>query len=101
MTKEYFLPPAFFDEIKEFAEKEGYKELLAIVDKQEQGNIVLEVWEADMLLKVAQLWKLQAEFRYPFWDEDHPNYNPDHEEGYFEEQEERFGKIGATFLGDD
>ena len=54
-----------------------------------------------MLLKVAQLWKLQAELRYPFWDEDHPNYNPDHEEGYFEEQEERFGKIGATFLGDD
>ena len=95
--REYYLPPEFFGEIKEFAEKEGLKEVLEIVSKHDNGAIKLEQWESALLLKVAKLWKLQAELKYPFWDADHPKYNSDHEEQFFDAQDEHWGKIAMTF----
>ncbi len=95
--KEYFLPPVFFDEIRSFAEKNNFVELEKIVDKNTDGSIFLEHWEAQMLVNLAKLWHLQALLKYPFWDADHPNYDPDHEEKFMEEQEERWGKISMTF----
>jgi hypothetical protein len=35
--------------------------------------------------------------KYPFWDCDHPKYNPSHEDLFMDEQEEKWGKIAMTF----
>ncbi|MCH8498643.1 MAG: hypothetical protein LAT63_09205 [Marinobacter sp.] len=97
MSKSYFLPAPFFDEIKAFAEKEGFPEVLKVVSKHQDGDIILESWEVGLLLNVATIWRCEAELKFPFWDPNNPNYDPEHEEGFFDAQEDHFGKILATF----
>jgi len=95
--KEYFLPPEFFNEILSFAKTEQLVELENIVNKHENGTILVDVWEVEMLINVAKFWRLQASLKYPYWDCDHPKYNPEHEELFMDEQEEKWGKIAMTF----
>ncbi|GAA3927124.1 hypothetical protein [Litoribacillus peritrichatus] len=97
MTKEYFLPPAFFNEIEVFAKKEGLIEVLNVTNKHTNGTIFLEPWECKILLNIAKFWRLKAELNFPFWDAEHPHYNPEHEEAFFDAQEETWGKIAMTF----
>ncbi|MBE0377571.1 hypothetical protein [Pseudoalteromonas prydzensis] len=95
--KEYFLPPKIFNELLSFAKKTELVELEKIVNKHDNGTILVDRWEVDMLLNVAKLWRLQAELKYPFWDCEHPNYDPIHEDCFMDEQEEKWGKIAMTF----
>ena len=97
MTTEYFLPPPFFQEIEAFALKENLPEVLKITKKHQSGTIFLEPWETKILLNVAKVWRLQSELKFPYWDPEHPNYNPEHEEAFFDAQEEHWGKIAMTF----
>lgn len=95
--KEYFLPPQIFDEILAYAKKESLQELEKLVSKHKNGVILVDPWEVEMLLNVAKLWRLEAMIKYPFWDCDHPKYNPSHEDLFMDEQEEKWGKIAMTF----
>lgn len=95
--KEYFLPPEFFNEILLFAKKENFSELEKIVNKHDKGTILVEPWEIEILLNVAKLWRLQASLKYPYWDSEHPKYDPEHEDSFMDEQEDKWGKIAMTF----
>lgn len=93
---EYFLPPMIFDEIAEYAKVNHLDELLKITQKHNDGEISLARWEVDMLLNVAKVWQLNAELKYPFWDSEHPNYDPAHEDAFMDEQEDKWAKIAMT-----
>ena len=97
MMKEYFLPPKIFDEILAYAKKENLPELEKLVNKHDNGTIFVDPWEVEMLLNVAKLWRLEASLKYPFWDSDHPKYDPDQEDLFMDEQEEKWAKIAMTF----
>ena len=95
--EEYFLPPKIFNELLSYAKKEKLIELEKIVNKHENGTILVEQWEVEILLNVAKLWRLQAILKYPFWDSDHPKFDPAHEDLFMDEQEDKWDKIAMTF----
>lgn len=97
MADFYHLPVPFFDEIKEYATQKNLTEVLGIVAKHRDGDIELERWEADLLHKVGQIWSLEAELKYPFWNPDNSYYNEEHDELLGDERDEHFGKILMTF----
>ena len=99
--KEFFLPPVFFDEILLYARKQHLVELEKIVSRHDNGVIFVEPWEIELLLNLAKLWRLEASLKYPFWDSDHPNYDPEHEDQFMDEQETKWGKIAMTFSSAD
>ena len=98
--KEYFLPPKVFDEILAYAKKGNFSELEKLVGKHDKGTIFVEPWEVEMLLNVAKLWRLEALLKYPFWDSDHPKYEPCQEDLFMDEQEEKWIKIAMRFPDD-
>lgn len=95
--KEYFLPPKIFNELLSYAKKEKLIELEKIVNKHDNGTILIEPWEVEILMNVAKLWRLQAILKYPFWDSEHPKFDPVHEDLFMDEQEDKWGKIAMTF----
>ncbi|WP_020407535.1 GNAT family N-acetyltransferase [Hahella ganghwensis] len=97
MEKEYYIPPSCLDDIRSFAEKENLPDVIRIVSKHNNGEISLTPMEVNIVVDIAMLWRLQAELKYPYWDVNHPNYNPEHERKFLSEQEERWGKIAMTF----
>ncbi|TMO02450.1 hypothetical protein [Pseudoalteromonas sp. S558] len=95
--KEYFLPPKIFNELLSYAKKEKLIELEKIINKHNNGTILVEPWEVEILLNVAKLWRLQAILKYPFWDSEHPKFDPAHEDLFMDEQKDKWGKIAMTF----
>ncbi len=95
--KEYFLPVPFCEEILAYSKKEKLTELEQIISKHNNGTLNLEEWETAILLNVAKVWRLEAELKYPFWNDEHPLYNPEHEDKFMDAQEEHWGKIAMTF----
>ena len=76
-------------------------ELEKIASRHDNGVIFVEPWEIELLLNLAKLWRLEASLKYPFWDSDHPNYDPEHEDQFMDEQETKWGKIAMTFSSAD
>ena len=95
--KDYKMPEDVFDMIKAFAEKEQLTEVLTILEKYDKGTISLDVWEVEIFLKIAELWRIKASLRYPFWEADHPKYSEEHAEKYYDAQEETWEEIHEIF----
>ncbi|OZG71561.1 hypothetical protein BTA51_19960 [Hahella sp. CCB-MM4] len=100
MEKQYYIPPSCLDDIRSFAEKENLPEVIKIVSRHNNGELTLDPSEVATVVDIAMLWQLQAELKYPYWDANQPNYNPEHEKKYLDEQEERWGKIVMSFASD-
>lgn len=48
-----------------------------------------------MLIDVARIEMLDASLKYPFWNEDFPNYDPSHEEAF---QDIQMGVFEKTII---
>jgi len=79
-----------FPQVQKILARGGPEEL--VVETQE---------EAQALVNVARLEVLEARLRYPFWDEDSPEYDPAHEDAFQDVQMGIFEKtvmyVGQAF----
>jgi hypothetical protein len=88
-------PNELFDEILNICKKKNYSEMLVIlarkhpegIDKDKNHKVIeLNKYEAQLIADVAIIEHTQAGLIYPYWSDDHPNYDESHEDEYFEVQ---------------
>ncbi len=84
-----------FDEIYNISKAKDYCEVLTLLERKhpegvdEETNhrmISLNQIEAQLIADVAIVEHIQAGLIYPYWSDDHPNYDELHEEEYFDVQ---------------
>ncbi|VAW86533.1 hypothetical protein MNBD_GAMMA17-2273 [hydrothermal vent metagenome] len=84
-----------FNEIYKICKDRNYSEVLTILSRKhpegvdEDANhrmIDINQIEAQLIADVAIVEHTQAGLIYPYWSDDHPNYDESHEEQFFEVQ---------------
>ncbi len=84
-----------FNEIYKICKDKNYSEVLTILSREHPEGIdedidhrMIEInrYEAQLIADVAIVEHTQSGLVYPFWSDDHPNYDESHEEEYFEIQ---------------
>ena len=84
-----------FDEINSICKAKSYIEALSILSREHPDNVdekinhkmvVINPIEAQLIADVAIVEHIQAGLIYPYWSDEHPNYDELHEEEYFEVQ---------------
>ncbi len=84
-----------FDEINKICKAKNYSEILTIISRKHPHGVdedinhrMIEInqYEAQLIADVAIVEHTQAGLIYPYWSDDHPNYNESHEDEYFEVQ---------------
>jgi hypothetical protein len=84
-----------FDEINKICKDKNYSEVLTIMARKHPEGVEEEIntkiiklnkYEAQLIADVAIVEHTQAGLIYPYWSDEHPNYNESHEEDYFEVQ---------------
>ncbi|GAB2191149.1 hypothetical protein MAH1_27570 [Sessilibacter sp. MAH1] len=83
IKREVLMPPELVEEIAEIVANENYVALkTAFPHKDVQPPIFLSNEEAEALIDFAVIEKKKARLKYPYYDEDHPNYSDEHEEKF-------------------
>ena len=84
-----------FDEIISICKEKHYSEIVAILTRKHPEGVDEEINnkminlnqnEAQLIADVAIVEHIQAGLVYPYWSDDHPNYDESHEDEYFEVQ---------------
>lgn len=76
----------------------GYREVVRVLDRRAAGGLALAPAEAAHLAKFARLLKLQAELRYPHWDEDLAGYSPADEDLFQDVNLGLYEKLASALL---
>lgn len=83
IKREVIMPPELVEEIAEIVTNENYVALKkAFPNKNVRPPIFLSNEEAEALINLAVIEKKKAQLKYPYYDEEHPNYNEQHEEKF-------------------
>ncbi|WKJ91434.1 hypothetical protein QZJ86_04690 [Methylomonas montana] len=83
MSKIVPFPSILKLQLKKIAEERGYPVVSAVVERGEAEELVLNSEdEAQALVNVARIEMLDASLKYPFWNDDLPNYDPKHEDAF-------------------
>ncbi len=83
IKREVLMPPELVEEIAEIVNKENYVVLKeAFPNESVKPPIFLSNEEAEALIDLAVIEKKKARLKYPYYDEDHSNYNEEHEENF-------------------
>jgi hypothetical protein len=83
IKREVLMPSELSEEITEIVHREGYFVLYeAFPDPKELNTVFLSQDEAEALINLAVIEKKKACLMYPFYDDEHPNYNKEHEEKF-------------------
>ncbi len=80
-----YMPNELVKELSEIVDAEGYVSLMQIfegVNPNEAEYLSIDVHEAKMLIRLADIEMSKAILKYPFNEDDDPNYDPVHEEKY-------------------
>lgn len=83
-----------FEELNKICEDKNYSEVSKILarnqPKEEKDihykTIDINKIEAQLIADVAIVQHTQAGLIYPYWSDEHPNYNESHEESFFDVQ---------------
>ena len=65
----------------EFAKARGYPVCFEILSRGSKDNVLVESVDEALLLGIlSDAYRDDVRLRYPYYDDEHPLYNPDHEE---------------------
>jgi hypothetical protein len=82
VRREVEMPVELIEEIAEIVNREGYTILKEIFPIGVEPPIFLSKEEADALITLAVIEKKKARLKYPYYDDDHPNYSEEHEDHF-------------------
>ena len=86
-------------QLVKMAEERGYPIASTVLARGNTGELVLHSEsEAQALVNMARIGMLDACLKYPFWNEDLPNYDPRHEDAFQDIQMGIFEKT-VMYLG--
>lgn len=80
IKREVIMPQELIEDIAGIVDKENYlilKEAFPLGENASQ--IFLSEIEAESLVELAVIEKKKARLKYPFYDDEHPNYSEEHE----------------------
>ncbi len=80
-----YLPAELIQELYELSDKESYQSLEPIFRSVKPGiteYLSLNLADAQLLIRLADIEMSKAILKYPFNDDEDPNYDPIHEEKY-------------------
>ncbi len=95
-------PNPLKDTLRTMAQDRGWPQVLAILQRGGDEELVLQSQaDAQMIINAARVEMLNAGLKYPYWDEDMPNYDAAHEDAFQDVQMGFFEKVvmyvGETF----
>ncbi len=83
MRKIVSFPTVLKLQLKDIAIKRGHNAASEILDRGEPEELLLDSQtEAQMLINLARMEMTDTSLKYPFWNEDLPNYNTSHEDAF-------------------
>ncbi|MGO3343724.1 MAG: hypothetical protein ACTIM4_00190 [Marinomonas sp.] len=83
IKRDVVMPLELIQEIAHIVHKENYlilKEAFSSAEMQESVSLSEE--EAEALVDLAVIEKRKARLRYPYYDDEHPLYNKNHEDSF-------------------
>ncbi|WP_282130425.1 hypothetical protein [Pseudoalteromonas aliena] len=83
IKRDVVMPIELIQEIAQIVHKENYfvlKEAFPSIEMQ--GPIFLSQEEAEALINLAVIEKKKAQLRYPYYDDEHPSYDENHENSF-------------------
>lgn len=99
MSKVIPFPSILKLQLKKSAEERGYPIASAVLARGNPEELVLHSEnEAQALVNIARMEMLDASLKFPFWNEDLPNYDPRHEDAFQDIQMGIFEKT-IMYLG--
>ena len=99
MTSAITVPSDIKTELYEIASASGYPQVLEILSRGSEDEIVVEsLIEAQAIVNVARSKMLEALLKYPYWDDTSTPYDEEHEEAFQEVQMGLFEKV-ASYIG--
>ena len=57
----------------------GFPQLVSILERGKKNALVLNADEAVLIVDLLIFMRSRLELQYPYFDEDNPNYNPEHD----------------------
>jgi len=83
IRREVQMPIELIKEIAKIVTREGYSVLKDTFPNKAVGTpIFLSQDEAEALIELAVIEKKKARLMYPYYDDEHPKYNEEHEEKF-------------------
>ncbi|WP_281561218.1 hypothetical protein [Thalassomonas sp. RHCl1] len=80
IKREVLMPIELVEDIAQIVHKEGYQILKdAFPDTKAKPPIFLSQEEAEALIDLAVIEKKKARLMYPYYDDEHPKFNEEHE----------------------
>lgn len=76
------MPKELIEEIGKIVHDERYQSLYEAFPVGFSGPLFLSEDEAVALIRLAIIEKQKAVLRFPYYDEDHPNHDPAHADGF-------------------
>jgi hypothetical protein len=99
MTKSIAFPAVLKSTLHQIAMQRNYPVILDILKRGSGDELIVNSGdEAQALVNIARIEMLDAGLKYPFWDEDSPNYDQAHEAAFQDVQMGIFEKT-AMYLG--
>jgi protoporphyrinogen oxidase len=99
MSKSIPFPATLKLELKKIAAQRGYPIVAEVLDRgQSEELVVRSQEEAQALVNVARIEMLDASLKYPFWNDDLPQYDQKHEDRFQDIQMGIFEKT-IMYLG--
>lgn len=99
MKKTIPFPSSIKSEITKIAHDRNYPVVMEIMGRGTEDELLIESREeAQAIVNVARIEMINAELKYPFWDEDSPQYQSSHEDAFQEVQMGLFEKV-VMYLG--
>jgi hypothetical protein len=83
IKRDVVMPIELIQEIAQIVHKENYlilKEAFPSVEMK--GSVFLSQEEAEALVDLAVIEKKKARLRFPYYDDEHPLYNENHEDSF-------------------
>ena len=83
IRREVLIPIELVEEIAQIVHKEGYEALKEAFPRTDtKPPIFLSQEEAEALIELAVIEKKKARLMYPYYDDEHPRYDENHEEKF-------------------
>ena len=83
IKREVLMPAELIEETSQIVSKENYQALKeAFPNPGTKAPIFLSQADAEALIELAIIEKMKARLKYPYYDDENPNYNETHEEKF-------------------
>ena len=87
MSNSIFFPESLKSNLQQIATARKFPRIQRLLERGGPDELILDsLEEAQEIMDVARLELLEAQLKYPYWDEDKPDFDPKHEDGFHDIQ---------------